>query len=249
MRVHRPLGLAGRARGVDEDREVFRPAGSDALVELARVALRADPAELAKRVEREDALILEVAQPLGIEDDDRLQLRQPLAHGECLVQLLVVLDEEDLGARVGAEILDLRRCVGRVDAVRDAAAGKDRQVHEDPVDDRVGEDRRAVAARESERQQAVADLAHGLGRPRPRPFPPETELLLAHQDAPRAPGGTVPEQVGHGLAGADDVGAGLQPMGVPEVHAIGSVVSATSSSSSSGARRVRRLPSGPDRTP
>ena len=243
VRMHRALGLAGRARRVDQDRQVFGPARGDAPVELARVRLAVAAAELAQGGEREHAIVVEVAQAFGVEDDDPGEPRQPRAHGERLVELLVVLDEQDPAARVERQVLDLRRRVGRVDAIRDAAAREHGEVGEDPVDDGVGKNRGAIAGSEAERDQAVADLAHGLGGSRPGPVLPNAELFLAHQDAPAALGGGVPEQRRHRLAGHDDVVARHQAGGgVPEVAHESRPVIATSSSSSIAARRARRRP-------
>ena len=180
--------------------------------------LRPGAAELAQGVEREHLRVAEVAQALGVEDDDLLQPRQALAHREHLVELLVVLDEDHLGARVRAQVLDLGGGVGRVDAVRDAARRQHGEIGEHPFDDRVGEDRGGVAGREAQGEQAVADLAHRGRGARPGPFAPEAELLLPHEDAIGALRRRVPEDGRDRLARHDDAGPGLQLVDVPEVH-------------------------------
>ena len=53
------------------------------------------------------------------------RLRRALAHGQDLVELLLVLHEQELGVAVVDEIFDLRRRVGRIDAGGDAAGAQD----------------------------------------------------------------------------------------------------------------------------
>ena len=62
-------------------------------------------------------------------------LREPgqlVAHGERLVELLLVLDDHDLGLGVAEEVLDLGRRARRVDADGDATDALDAEVGEQP---------------------------------------------------------------------------------------------------------------------
>ncbi len=244
--MHRALGPAGGAGGVDEDREILRLHGGDARLERTGMRLRMHAAEFAQGHQVDHAGIGEIAQALHVHDDDLAQPRQHLAHLERLVELLLVLDEQHAGARVLAEVVRLRGRIGRVDAVADAAAGEDGEIGQHPLDARIGEDGGALARREAEAHQAVGDLAHRLAGLRPAPLPPQAEFLLAQEDLGPALRHAVPEQRRHRLARQHDLGAGLQRIELPQVrHALTS----RSSSSSSAARRARRIPSCRDRTP
>jgi hypothetical protein len=246
--VHRTLGQAGGARGVDEDRQVFGPARRHPRLQRVGVAGRMRAAQLAQRVQAHHARVLEIAQALHVEHDDLVQEGQAAAHRQHLVELLFVFDEQHPGVRIGAQVHHLDRRVGRIDAVRDAAGAEHREVGEHPFDDGVRQDRRAVVRLEAERDQAVADLADGLRRLGPAPAAPQAELLLAHEDGVAALGDGVEEHRRNRLAVDDDLARRLDVVEVPEIAHVG-LVSARSSSFSSAARRARRLPSCRGRTP
>jgi hypothetical protein len=196
VRMHRPLGLAGRARGVDEDRQVVGPAGGGALVELAGcVFARARPSS--RRASSESTCGSRKSRRPSVSKTTIFSSAgRRSAHRQDLVELLVVLDEDHPGARVGAQVLDLGGGVGRIDAVRDAARRQHGEVGQHPFDHRVGEDRGGVAGPQPEGEQAVADLATAAAGAGPGPLAPETELLLPHEDAVGAPGRRVPEHGG-----------------------------------------------------
>ncbi len=181
------------------------------------MALGMGPTRRAQRSEVHHRRVVEAAQPLGVEDDNLAQQRQVLAGLEGLVELLFVLDEEHGRARVFAQVLHLRRGVGGIDAVGDAAATEDGHVHQQPVDDGIRQDRGALAGLEAQTQEAVGDLAHGQGGFVPGPLAPQTELFLPHEHAPAALLRSIPEHRAHGLARHHDVGARLDVVRVPEL--------------------------------
>ena len=74
--VHRALGPAGGARGVDEDGQVVGLPAVAALVEQARMCGIVRAAELAQRIEAHHHRVMEARQALHVEHDDVLQLRQ-----------------------------------------------------------------------------------------------------------------------------------------------------------------------------
>ena len=109
--------------------------------------------------ERHHLRVFELAQALHVEHDDLLQVRRALAHGQDLVELLLVLHEQELGLAVVDEILDLGGRVGRIDAGGDAGRAQHAEVAEQPLLVVVGEDGHRVAGLEPERHQPHADGA------------------------------------------------------------------------------------------
>ena len=99
---HRPFGLAGRARGVNQKRGVFGPACVNGRIK-ARLGLRllgqrhTAPGEC---VPGADLRIRQAAQALQLDHHDVLQLRTLAAHRQGFVQLLLVLHDEHPGATV-----------------------------------------------------------------------------------------------------------------------------------------------------
>ena len=172
MGQHRALGRAGRARGVDDDRHVARLAAWRCGPPIRRGCSRACASPSARSSSSDITCGSEkVAQALHVEHDDLPQARRALAHGQDLVELLLVLHEQVLGVAVVDEILDLRRRVGRIDAGGDAGRAQHAKIAEQPLLVVVGQDGGALARLQPERDQARAD---GLGRlavlrPRCRP--------------------------------------------------------------------------------
>ncbi|MNS90533.1 hypothetical protein D3C72_1245880 [compost metagenome] len=214
--VHGALGLAGGARGVDQNRQVFGPAGRHAALHRLRVARQVRSAEGAQRVQAHHARVVELAQAFHVEHDHAAQAGQAGAHFERLVELLVVFHEEHRGARVFAQVLHLRGGVGRVDAVGHTAAAEHGQVGQHPFDDGVRKNGRALAAREADGLQPGRDLAHGLGGLAPTPGAPDAQLLLPHPDVVAALAHGVPEHGRERVAGHEDVVAGFDGSKIPE---------------------------------
>ena len=91
-----------------------------------------------------------------------LEQRQLVAHGADLLQLLVVLDDDDLGVGVLEHVLALLGRVGLVDR-HDGGADRERgEVEVGPLGAGVGEDRDLVALGDAEVDQAEGELAHRL---------------------------------------------------------------------------------------
>ena len=72
----------------------------DASLPLVRVGAHVLAAERAQLLERHHLRVAEAAQALHVEHDDLAQPRRALAHGQDLVELLLVLHEQDLGVAV-----------------------------------------------------------------------------------------------------------------------------------------------------
>ena len=89
------------------------------------------------------------AQAFHVEHDHAPHLRQPVGDLQVLVELLVVLDEQHHAARVAAQVFDLRRRIGGVDAVAHAAHRLNGQVAPDPFAAGVGQHRGHLARLEA----------------------------------------------------------------------------------------------------
>ena len=155
------------------------------------------------------------------------------------------------GARVFAQVVDLRGRVRGVDAVGHAAAGEDGQVGQHPFDDGVGQDGNGAAA-------AAARGSSGRRRSRAPPRRSAARSSRARCPAPSAasrPAGRACPRRSRTWRGwcrprgrwTYSVGYGTGPRDCSCVTS--RAVIASSSFSSSGARRARRLPSCPGRTP
>ena len=186
VQVHRALGLAGGAGGVDQDREVFGLASRRC---AARV--HAGCAARWSRPSSRSASRLITIGSSQVATGPPCRTRRSLrssgsrgAHFERLVELLVVLDEQHGGARVFAQVLRLRRRIGRIDAVGDAAARQHRQIGQHPFDHGVGQDR--CASRPRSKPSAIRPCAisrTACGGLVPAPAAPDAEFLLAHPHA------------------------------------------------------------------
>ena len=259
VRVHRALGLAGRARGVDQDRQVVGAAGGGALVELARMRLRVLAAELAQRRRaRAPAGRGSRAGPRcrrRRSSPARAGARAPPA--PCRAARRPRRRSPGCANRRRGTRPGPRRRSGRCRSRRRRAESTARSAstHSTTVLARID----AVSpGAEAEREQAVADLAHRRGRARPGPLAPEAELLLPHEDAvgalrrPRSR--TRPSRSRPARRCRAGAAACRRPRGSlsrPRLAAqrAGGQLIAMSSSSSSAARRARRPPSCRGRTP
>ena len=155
----------------------------------------------AQRIEADDLGILEVAQAVHVEHDDLAQARQFGSGFERLVELLVVLDEQVDRAGIGAQVLDLHRRIGRIDAVRYPARAEDAHVGIDPFAVGVGEYRSAFARRKAKRHEPHADLARDLAELGPADALPDAEMLLPQTYLRAALRDAAPEHFRHGVDG------------------------------------------------
>ena len=143
--------------------------------------------ELQEVVPEQQPFVVGADQASRLDEDDPLQLGDPLAVDlEHLVDLLLVLGEVDLGARVTEQVLDLGGRVGRVQTDRDAPHGDGRQVEDDPLRPVLAMDRDPIARCDTERQQPVGGVLDQPPRLLPRVLAPDAEVLLAHRDLLRA---------------------------------------------------------------
>ncbi len=180
---HGALRGPGRARRVDQRHHVARLGGSHAPLDLTGLLGPMATAELEEVVPREQAGVVVGVHPAGLDVDDRA--RPAGAHGQHLVDLLLVLGEVDLGRGVGEEVLDLGGGVGRVQPDGDAAHGDGGEVEQDPLRSVLGVDRHPVAGVYTEREQSVGGVEHKVPRAVPRVLLPDAERLLPHGDVVR----------------------------------------------------------------
>ncbi len=106
--MHRALGRARGARGVDEDGEIFRTAASDHLVPQRLVALLVVTPERHELGQRQHHRVDKAAEALHVEHDDLLQCRAPRTARQDLVELLLVFCKDHPGRGIIDEIFDLR---------------------------------------------------------------------------------------------------------------------------------------------
>ena len=200
VRVHRALGFAGGARGIDQNRQIAWPAGCGAALEFARVLLQVAAAEFAQGVQANDVGVIQPAQAFHVDHHDLAQERQALTHFQGLVELFVVFDKQQACGRVFAQVLHLAGRVGGVDAIGDTAAGQHGQVAQHPFNGGVGQDGRAFTRGETQRHQPARNFPHRIGGLVPGPALPDAHVLLAHPHLGPALGHRVPEHRGHGVA-------------------------------------------------
>ena len=139
--LRRPRG----AGGVDDDRHVAGFRDGDAAFPFLRVVAGVGFAAGAELAEQNHLRVCKLAQAFHVEHDDLLQMRRALAHGQDLVELLLVLHEQELGLAVVDQILDLRRRVGRVDAREMPAAHSTARSQNSPLLVVVGQDGDAIS--------------------------------------------------------------------------------------------------------
>ena len=151
-------------------------------------------AQRGQLLERHHLRVGEAAQALHVEHDDLPQAGRALAHGQDLVELLLVLHEQVLGVAVVDQILDLRRRIGRIDAGRDARRAQHAEIAEQPFLVVVGEDGGALARLQPERDEPRADRLGRLAVLAPGVGLPDAAVLLAHGDLVAARGDPMPEQ-------------------------------------------------------
>ena len=196
---HRPLGGAGGAGRVDEDGEIFGLRDLDHPVEGAGMLPVVARAQLEQRGERHDLGVAEVVEPFHVVDDDLHELGTARAHLQDLVELLLVLGEEEAGAAVVDDVLDLPRRIRRVDAVGDAADRQGAEVGVEPLRAVVGDDRHDVPGLEAERDQPEPDVPGPLAVLAPGDGTPDSEVLLPHGHLVAALPDDMTEQLGQGI--------------------------------------------------
>jgi hypothetical protein len=193
---HRPLGRPGGAGGVDEDGQVLGLGDLDHPIERARVLAVVAGAQLEQRREVQHLRIAEAVQALQVVHDDLDELPTAGADLQDLVELLLVLGEEEAGAAVVDDVLDLARRVGRVDPVGDPAHREGAEIGVEPLGTVVGDDRHHVAGAETEGDETEAGVARALAVLAPADRAPDPQVLLAHGDPVAALAHHVPEEGG-----------------------------------------------------
>jgi hypothetical protein len=106
---HGPFGRSGGARGVHEDGEVLGPRDLHEGIEGARVLTIVAGAQLEEGSERHHLIVAEVVEAVHVEHEDLHEVGAAGPHLEDLVELLLVLREEEAGAAVVDDVLDLPR--------------------------------------------------------------------------------------------------------------------------------------------
>ena len=163
VRQHDALGLARRARGVDDRRELVGPHGARAVAELpARppLARQACMTTFGNGLERHDRRT--VARRPAVHQDDGLERRQLVPDVLDLLELQPRRDDRRLRARVVQDVTRLRRRERRVNRHRDRCPGQDRQVGLQPLGPALGDNRDAVARRDPERPQPERQVPDAL---------------------------------------------------------------------------------------
>ena len=209
VQMHGALGFSGGARRVDQNRQVLWLAGVQTLLQFIRMLRQIRAAQGAQRIQTDDVRLIKLVQPLHIEDHNLAQQRQALAHFQRLVELLIVFDKQHGGTRVLAQVVHLRRGIGRINAVGDAATGQHADVGPDPFDRSVGQNRSALALGKAQAQQAAGNFPHRIGALVPGPATPQSQVLLAQPDRRAALFHCVPEQCRNCLACEHDVAIGF----------------------------------------
>ena len=216
MQVHGALGPARGARGVDQNGQVFRAAGVNALLQGLGVLRQVGPAQPAQRFQADHVGVLEATQALHVKHDDLLQARQMRTRCQCFIELFVVFDKQQASGRVLAQVLQLRSCVSGVNAVGDACAGQHGQVGPDPFHGCISQDRSAFAALKAQTEQAACDLANRHSGLVPGPAAPQTQVLLPQPDFGPPLFDSVPEHSGNSLACQNDLVTRLDMAGIPQ---------------------------------
>src|SRR5207249_2125799 len=95
--------------------------------------------------ERGDALVAIREQRARVHDEDPLEPRTVGAHGERLVERLLILGDHEARAGVAQQVAELSRRAGRIDADGNTAGGLDGEVGDRPLGARVAHDGDRVA--------------------------------------------------------------------------------------------------------
>jgi hypothetical protein len=183
---HRAFRHAGGAGRIDDDGCVVglagRECGVDRRAEFGRFAL----AERHHRGKGHQAVLLVVAHAFHIDANDGGQVGQAafVALGiEHLVGLLVIAADDDLGARVAQDVLQLRPRIGRINAQTRAADHLRREIGVEPFRRVVARDCKPIAGAEAERMEPDGETPRFLEVLVPARAPPHAEILLAQRQA------------------------------------------------------------------
>ena len=142
-----------------------------------------------------------IAQPADFVIDNLLQLLELLAHGENLVDLLLVLADGEPDASVVEHIDHLFGDRVRVDRHRHGAQRLDRR--KSPVEARpvVSHDRNLVAGLQPDCLQAQRKRADLVGEIGPAPAFPDTKILVPHCSSRAEPFGVQQQILRKGVRG------------------------------------------------
>ncbi len=205
---HGALGRAGGAGGIDQHADLVRPALLDAGAEpFFRV--RDAVAQLVEFVQEHHHGVLEITQALAVEHDHFLQGGHLVAHGQVLVELLVVLHEQEGGAAVVDQVGELLGAVGGVDTVTDAAGAGDTQIAIQPLLVVLAEDGNRLAAFQAQRQQCHADGAGVFVIVEPAVALPDAQILFAVGDALAPFQALLAPEFDHGVATVEKGRSGI----------------------------------------
>ena len=158
VRQHHALRLAGRARGVDDRRELHRAARARARsLELLPGAPLARHARDARARARSRTTCTD-GLSAAVHPSIRITASSAAAGGGRPGSSRAVAGRDDGGLRAGVlqDVARLRRGERRIDRHRDRAGGKDREVGDQPLRPALGHDRDAIAGADAERAQARA---------------------------------------------------------------------------------------------
>ena len=128
MGQHRPFRVARRAGGVGEQHNILGRALFDRPLHIALVGGAERAAGCLHLVERFEEVQVVIADPARVVVDDQLEMRQPLAQRQDLVDLLLVLGDHDPGLRMVEDISQFGRDRILVDRHCDAAEALRRQL-------------------------------------------------------------------------------------------------------------------------
>ena len=170
------LGLARRARGVDEGREVV--VGDRGVGAGDGVGIRGEQRAAAGRevVEGDHPVVTtggEVDRG-GVDEHDLLDAGQRLALLDELGQLGAVLGDDEARAGVAEDEGDVLRVGRRVDRGGGAGREHDGEVGEDPLEPGRHRDRDALLGLETQREEAGSELGDPLATAPPAPGLPAT---------------------------------------------------------------------------
>jgi hypothetical protein len=159
---HHALGLAGRARGVGQQRQVVQAAGLDLALEALRVAAVFLAARRQQGVEGVQQVVAVRPHARVVPVADAEDVRQPGRHRQRLVDLFLVLGEDELGARVRAQVVQFLGGGVGIDRHRLGAQRLGREDGPVVLGLVFADHDRGVAAGQAQRGGAQRDAAHLL---------------------------------------------------------------------------------------
>jgi len=175
---HRPLGVAGGARGVDEHGRIVGPDGGEALLDRARVGGVPRAAGRQHVVPRQDA-----GNVLGLDDDHPTHGLAARRDGQPLLELLGVLEHQADRVGVVQMVVQLVRAAGGVHPDRGAAGGLDRDVGHQPLGSVLAQHRHACPGLQTQVEHLARQGVHVGGVGGPGDAPPQAQFLDAVRQA------------------------------------------------------------------